>query len=131
MNKSLSVIFVSVLMGGLFFFTDNATAQSNKVEKVEITVLGICGMCKDRIERAAYSVRGVRRADWDAKEQKLILAYRSDKTELTTIERAIAKEGHDTENFLTDEETYAHLHGCCIYKRDPELLEKNKVWNQQ
>lgn len=131
MNKTLSILFATLLMAGLSFISKSTTAQSSKVEEVEITVLGNCGMCKDRIERAAYSVRGVRHADWEAKEQKLTLSYRNDKTELATIERAIAKAGHDTENFLTDEETHSNLHSCCIYKRDPKLLEKNKVWNQQ
>jgi len=106
-------------------------AQNKKVEDVEITVLGNCGMCKDRIERAAYTVRGVRQASWDVDEKKLTLSYRSDRTDLETIERAIAKVGHDTENFLADEETHANLHTCCVYPRDPELLEKNKLWNEE
>lgn len=110
---------------------DHANAQGRNVEEVEITVLGNCGMCKDRIERAAYSVRGVRTANWDQDKQTLTLAFRSDRTDLETIERAIAKAGHDTENFITDEETHANLHHCCIYPRDPKLLEKNKVWNQE
>ncbi len=124
---SAAFLFVATL----FLVDGQAIAQSRSVEEVEITVLGKCGMCKERIEKAAYSVRGVRRADWNQEEQKLALSYRSDRAELEDIERAIAKAGHDTENFLTDEETHANLHQCCIYERDPEMLENNKLWNEE
>ncbi len=121
---SFSIVFT-------LFIPEQSMAQGRNVEEVEITVLGNCGMCKDRIERAAYTVRGVRRADWNQQEQKLTLAFRADRTDQETIERAIAKAGHDTENFLADDETHANLHHCCIYERDPELLKRNKVWNQE
>ncbi len=124
-----SVFFLSFLL--VSFSGVDLQAQDKKVEDIEITVLGNCGMCKERIERAAYTVRGVRQASWDVDEKKLTLSYRSDRTDQETIERAIAKVGHDTENFLADEETHANLHTCCVYPRDPKLLEKNKLWNEE
>ena len=130
MQKRFFVSFLVVFILGVWVFPGAETqAQGRDVEEVEFTVLGNCGMCKDRIERAAYTVRGVRRADWSQEEQKLMLSFRSDRTDQETVERTIAKAGHDTENFLTDDETHANLHHCCIYERNPELLKKNKVWN--
>ncbi|MFW5706944.1 MAG: heavy-metal-associated domain-containing protein, partial [Bacteroidota bacterium] len=123
MKFGLTLALLSFLF--LFTGTGEAATQGKKIEETVITVLGNCGMCKDRIERAAYSVKGVRRATWDQEAQKLTLTYRSDRTDLATIERAVAKAGHDTENFLADDETHANLHHCCIYERDPELLKKN------
>ncbi len=132
MLKKKSVGFLIVFILGVWVFPGaDAQSQGRNTEEVEFTVLGNCGMCKDRIERAAYSVRGVRRADWSEEEQKLTLSFRSDRTDQETVERTIAKAGHDTENFLADDETHANLHHCCIYERDPELLRKNKVWNQE
>lgn len=120
---------------GMFTFLlisqNDAVAQGRNVEEVEFTVLGNCGMCKDRIESAAYSVRGVRSANWDQEKQLLTLTFRTDRTDQETVEKAIAKVGHDTENFLTDEETHANLHHCCIYERDPELLKKNKLFDEE
>lgn len=120
---------------GIFTFLlisqNDAVAQGRNVEEVEFTVLGNCGMCKDRIESAAYSVRGVRSANWDQEKQLLTLTFRTDRTDQETVEKAIAKVGHDTENFLTDEETHANLHHCCIYERDPELLKKNKLYDEE
>lgn len=94
-------------------------------------VLGNCGMCKDRIERAAYTVRGVRYAYWDVDEQMITVRYRPNRTSQEEIERTIAKAGHDTENFLTDDETHANLHHCCIYPRDSEMLENNRRYDEE
>ena len=131
MLKKMSLIAFMALFAFLLTHQKDAAAQGRNVEEVEITVLGNCGMCKDRIERAALSVRGVRSATWNQQEQKLTMAFRTDRTDQETIERAIAKAGHDTENFITDEETHANLHHCCIYERDPELLKNNKLHNEE
>lgn len=130
MIKRIKFFAVITFFMSLLVIPETASAQERNVE-VEIAVLGNCGMCKTRIERAAYSVRGVRSADWNQQEQKLTLVYRADRTDQETIERTIAKAGHDTENFITDEETHANLHQCCIYKRNPEWLEKNKLYNEE
>lgn len=130
MISKVNYIAAILFLGLVSLTLAEVQAQERNVE-VEIAVLGNCGMCKDRIERAAYSVRGVRSASWNQREQKLTLVYRADRTDQETIERAIAKAGHDTENFITDEQTHANLHHCCIYKRNPEWLEKNKLYNEE
>lgn len=130
MISKVNYIAVILFLGLVSLTLAEVQAQERNVE-VEIAVLGNCGMCKDRIERAAYSVRGVRSASWNQREQKLTLVFRADRTDQETIERAIAKAGHDTENFITDEQTHANLHHCCIYKRNPEWLEKNKLYNEE
>jgi copper chaperone CopZ len=111
-------------------FAQEAAVAENTGEST-FTVLGNCGMCKDRIERAAYSVRGVRSASWDQKGKQLTVRWRPDRTTQDEIERAVAKAGHDTENFLADDETHANLHHCCVYERDPDLLKKNKRHNDK
>jgi copper chaperone CopZ len=130
MIKTFGFLLATIMMAGMLFNPGEAVAQNN-VEESRITVLGNCGMCKTRIERAATSVRGVRNASWNQQEKKLTVSYRTDRTDLETIERAIAKAGHDTENFITDEKTHADLHQCCVYKRDPEMVKNNKVWNEE
>ncbi len=131
MFRKLRFLVFTVFFTIFLLPINEAAAQGRNVEEVEFTVLGNCGMCKDRIERAALSVRGVRSANWDQEKQMLTLAFRSDPTDQETIERAIAKAGHDTENFITDEETHANLHHCCIYPRDPEMLENNRLYNEE
>lgn len=124
--KGLTIFAFFILFTGAgHSFAQEASAAENPGEAT-FTVLGNCGMCKDRIERAAFSVRGVRSAAWDQQEQKLTVRWRPDRTSQEEIERAIAKAGHDTENFLADDETHANLHHCCIYERDPEMLKTNR-----
>lgn len=126
-------LFVLSLIVMPFMPVEAAFAEPDKRGNVEteVKVLGLCGMCKDRIEKAAYSVRGVSMAEWNQEKQMLKLKYKASRTNQETIERAIAKVGHDTENFITDEETYANLHHCCKYPRDPEMLKNNKLYNEE
>ncbi len=124
MKALFSILFATMLM--LPAGKALAAGQDDNPGEATFRVLGNCGMCKDRIEKAAYSVRGVRSASWDQQAQQLTVTWRPDRADQEGIERAVARVGHDTENFLTDDETHANLHACCIYERDPELLKKNR-----
>lgn len=80
-------------------------------------VAGSCGMCKDRIEKAALSVTGVSFASWDQSTQKLVVAFNSVQTGKADILKVIAKAGHDNEAFKADDAVYNDLPGCCHYER--------------
>lgn len=132
--KSITALFVTIIMVLFSAINEPVLAQepaSDETIEVQFKVLGLCGMCKDRIERAAHSERGVLSASWDQKKNLLTVRYRSSRTSQEAIERAIAKAGHDTQNFITDEQTYKNLHHCCKYPRDPEMLKTNKLHNQK
>ena len=124
------VVMMVSLASSSFIYGQDAVQDENPGEAT-FAVLGNCGMCKDRIERAAYSVRGVRSASWDQEKQQLEVKFRPERTNQEQIERAVAKAGHDTQHFLTHDETHANLHQCCIYKRDPELLKRNKKFDEE
>ena len=55
-------------------------ASKKNLETVKLKVYGNCGMCKDRIERAARSVKGVVMASWNEDSQQLVLKYLPAKT---------------------------------------------------
>nr|WP_317631530.1 heavy metal-associated domain-containing protein [uncultured Flavobacterium sp.] len=90
--------------------------------KYDIEVKGNCGMCKKRIEKAAYSVKGVRSAEWHAEDQTLHVMLNDKKANPTKVQEAVAKVGHDTkyndEAIKATKEDYENLHNCCIYERD-------------
>ena len=93
-------------------------AQSEEtLEHVMIKVYGNCGMCKDRIEKAANSLPGVNQASWDAETDMLHLEYEPDVVSKMEVEKAIAAVGHDTENHSAPDDVYAALPGCCLYDR--------------
>ncbi len=102
------------------FFSITAFAQEkpNKNAKQTISVKGNCEMCKKRIEKAAFSVKGVRSAVWSSDTQKLELWVNETKTDAKKVQKAIAEIGHDTEAYKADQKQYDALHGCCQYQRD-------------
>ena len=98
-----------------FFGLTIASAQqaSNKSKKVEFAVGGNCEQCKARIEKAAYSVKGVKSANWNIKSGNMTKCSESD------VQKAIAKVGHDAGKERADDEVYKNLHHCCLYERLP------------
>ena len=103
----------------LLFVTLSAKAQDkkNKNAKYNIEVNGNCEQCKKRIEKAAFSVSGVKSAEWDIDNHTLHLIINEEKCSLLDVKKAVAKIGHDTEEVKATDEVYAKLHGCCQYER--------------
>jgi copper chaperone CopZ len=87
---------------------------ANKTEKIEVK--GNCGMCETRIEKAALTVDGVSKADWDKTTKKLKVTFDDAKTSIDNIETAVAKVGHDTPKHKAADEVYNELPGCCKYR---------------
>ncbi len=102
----LTVIVALMSMNSLF-------AQS-KTEKFK--VYGNCGMCEARIEKAANSVDGVTKADWNKENKMLQVTFESSKTDVHKIHMAIAKSGHDTDMHKANDENYENLPMCCKYR---------------
>ena len=54
-------------------------------------------MCEARIEKAAKSVEGVSKADWNKDTKMMEVTFDDAKTNVDKVETAIAKVGHDTD----------------------------------
>ncbi len=81
-----------------------------------LKVLGNCSMCKARIEKAALEA-GADKAAWDAKTQKLVVAYDPSKTDTDSLSKKLASVGHDTEKYKAPDDVYEKLPACCHYER--------------
>lgn len=90
---------------------------SRKLETAEFMVYGNCGMCKDRIERAARSIKGVVVAQWDEDTHNLKIKYQPGMVKLMDVHQAIADVGHDTDQVKASDKIYEELHHCCKYER--------------
>ncbi|AWI24616.1 heavy-metal-associated domain-containing protein [Flavobacterium pallidum] len=103
----------------LFAIGLNAHAQEkkNKNAKYNIEVNGNCDQCKKRIEKAAFSVSGVKSAVWDIESHQLNVILNEEKASVTDVEKAVAKIGHDTQTQKAPDEVYEKLHSCCKYDR--------------
>ncbi|MBI9052757.1 MAG: efflux RND transporter periplasmic adaptor subunit [Bacteroidales bacterium] len=88
----------------------------SSAESSEFFVNGACGMCKERIEKAALSVNGVQSAEWN-EESKIIQVSYNSKIKLMEIHQAIAKVGHDTKMVKANDDVYNALPECCKYER--------------
>ncbi len=76
---------------------------------------GICGMCKDRIQNSALTVKEVEWAEWNLDTKTLTIKYR-DEVDLEKLHEIIAKVGHDTEKIKATDKAYNKLHSCCKYR---------------
>jgi mercuric ion binding protein len=107
---------VLVVLFAIFGINVNAQEKKNKNKKVEVEVSGVCDMCEKRIEKAAYSVKGVKSAEWHLDHQDLHLIIDENKCSVLDVEKAIAKVGHDTKDVKATDAEYAKVHGCCRYR---------------
>ncbi len=98
-------------------FNANAQEKKNKNARYDVEVNGNCEQCKARIEKAAYSVKGVKSAEWHIDDHTLHLIINEEKTSLAEVEKAIAKVGHDAGTVKATDADYEKLHTCCKYER--------------
>ena len=90
--------------------------EKSKTSRAQFTVLGQCEMCKDRIEKATFKIKGVKYSSWSIPKNKLSIIYNSNKVSLNDIKNQIAETGHDTDEVLATDEAYENLHHCCKYR---------------
>ena len=98
-------------------FSVQAQEKKNKNSKYSIEVNGNCEDCQLRIQKAAFSVKGVKMASWSIATHQLDVTLNEEKTTIEEVEKAIANVGHDTNNVKAIKEVYDNLHFCCQYDR--------------
>ncbi|WP_418638326.1 heavy-metal-associated domain-containing protein [Winogradskyella sp.] len=101
------------------------TFAQDKNKKASIEVDGVCGMCKERIEKAAIRTKGVKSAVWSVDTHELKLIFDERKTDVKTISKKVASVGHDTKEIKATKEEYNSIHPCCKY-RDEEVRKDHK-----
>lgn len=95
-----------------------AQEKVNKNTKLSFEVTGNCEMCKKRIEKATFSVKGVKMANWDITSNIISIIHDPSKATVEMIQKAIATVGHDTPLVKAEEAVYDELPMCCLYKRN-------------
>ncbi len=99
----------------LFLMGMMSVLAQNKTEKFK--VYGNCGMCEQRIEKAASKVEGVTAVDWNKKTKMIEVSFDQKKTDVKKIHLAISKAGYDTDKRKAASNDYMGLPGCCQYDR--------------
>ncbi|MEN9002539.1 MAG: TonB-dependent receptor, partial [Flavobacteriales bacterium] len=114
------------LIALLVFLASQSLAQVEV--KTSFWVDGVCGMCQERIEKAA-KIKGVSSASWDVETSMLAITFDAKKVKLYKIHEEIAKVGHDTKQVKATQEAYDNVHGCCKY-RDEEVINAHAPQNE-
>jgi cation transport ATPase len=110
----------NIILGMMLLFvaiSTQAQEKKNKNAKYSIEVNGNCDLCKKRIEKASFSVAGVKSAVWDIESHQLALILNEEKCSVLDVKKAIANVGHDTDEVKATEPNYEKLHSCCQYER--------------
>ena len=121
---------------GLFWITmisNVAHAQSKPsvttLLTVQFKVDGVCGQCKDRIEKAAKG-KGVKSVMWDESTKLLQLVYDTTKTTVDKVQNRIVAVGHDINDKKAKNSVYKALPECCLY-REIEASDQDTILSSQ
>jgi copper chaperone CopZ len=109
-----------LILAAIFIFSGfsiQAQVKLNKNAKYEIEVNGNCEQCQSKIQKAAFSVPGVKSASWSVETHQLNLILNEEKATILDIKKAVAKAGYDTDEVKATKENYDKLPGCCQYDR--------------
>ena len=112
--KKIIVVVLLLFVG----ISSVAQVKKNKNAKHITEVNGNCEQCQKRIQKAAFSVDGVKSAVWNIESHQLTVIINEEKCSLLDVKKAIAKAGHDTVEVRANDEVYKNLHHCCLYDRD-------------
>lgn len=112
MKTSYFFIAISVML--IAISTIFAQIKNPKTETFHVN--GNCEMCKKNIETAGNKKKESQ-VTWDAASQSATIRYDAEKTSADAVLKRIALKGYDNEKYLSPDETYAELHGCCQYER--------------
>lgn len=111
--KKILIVMLMMVVG----LTAQSQEKKNKNAKHITEVNGNCEQCQKRIQKAAYSVPGVKSASWNIETHQLTVVINEEKCSMTEVKKAIAKIGHDTDIVKSTKEDYENLHHCCKYDR--------------
>jgi periplasmic mercuric ion binding protein len=106
----------NIILALVLILSSTTIFAQSKIKTETIKVNGVCGDCKERIEEAAYTVTGVKKAVWNKKTKLLTVVYNPAKTDITAIATAEINIGHDANSLVAADSIYAKLPACCAYR---------------
>ncbi len=106
--------FVLLLFIGLMTntFAQN-TAETPKIQTIEIRTSAICGECKERIENSLNYTKGVVYAELDLETNIITIKYKTKHVTKAQIKQVISKVGYHADDVERDAEAFNALPNCC------------------
>lgn len=112
--KIVAPLFFLLLLPSLIMADDT----KKKTEIIYIQTSAVCGECKERIESAVKDLKGIKQAELNLTDKKLMVEYTVGKTTPEAIKAAVSKSGYDADDVKADAASYQALPMCC--KKDAE-----------
>jgi periplasmic mercuric ion binding protein len=107
-------MFKIISLAAAFVAISSIAVAQSKTETFKVS--GNCGMCKNKIEKAAKEA-GAKTASWDEDTKVITVTYKAGSTNTAKIQQKIAAVGYDNAGAKATTESYDKLHGCCKYDR--------------
>lgn len=104
---------MSLLLLLTVWYTDSWAQKGGKDTTVTVKTSVICDMCKERIERELVFEKGVKEVSVDLKAKTVKIIYKTGKTNIDKIRKAISKLGYRADEVLPDPKGQAKLPACC------------------
>lgn len=110
-KKDKNMKYPLIFLIGIIFIGCNKKEQ---LETAIITVNSIvCGMCAKNIEKAVYTIEGVKEVGVDIEKKIAQVKFVPLQTNIETIETTIADAGYDANDRKRDAGAYEELAQCC------------------
>lgn len=113
--KFLIVLIISIFIALQIQAQQPAT---KKTAEVKITTSAQCDMCKERIEKALYKLKGVISASVNVESKVSTVVYRTSKIDIQTLRKAINDAGYDADDSPAKADSYSKLPECCQKEGD-------------
>ncbi len=104
-------------IGSLCLSTSILAQENENIERIHVD--GRCGMCKNRIEKAALQIKGIKTATWNVDTKQLKIFVNRKNFNEDQLHQKMAGIGHDTEKMRATNEAYENLPSCCLYRPEP------------
>ncbi len=112
MKKAIIIAGLAILPAAALFAGDKIKTADIKTT-INCDHCKICPSCSERLEKALYDQKGVKRVDVDEKNKTIKVVYNTDKITLDAIRNTIAASGYDADEVKAPAEAFAKLDACC------------------
>jgi periplasmic mercuric ion binding protein len=93
---------------------ESGNHRNASVQEVNIRVEGArCEMCARSIAEAVESIEGVESVNVDLEKKVATVEYIPDRTDIASLETAIANAGYDANDAKRNQQAYEALPSCC------------------
>lgn len=97
----------------LLMFIGLNTVAKSKGTTIDIKTNAVCDECKERIEKAVHTVKGVKKADLNLDANVLTVTFDPNKTDAMAIKKAVLGIGYDADDMKADATVRGKLPSCC------------------